>query len=215
MGGGGDILLGGSGDSSTLHYVIDVVSAFCNPARWRTKNLVYTAITLLLPTLTPLAPARLRGCQGQKGCECAKDVRCKGVRDARAQGGKWCEGCESVRSTGGMRGMSTRGVGCKAWDGCKGTRGERAQGVWEVRATWWNYHLIFAVVDPGGGANNLNCTEYWWKILQTWVHIEYGCGNKIIRLKSRTVRQTSDLTLIKSESTWWWAIMERFPDNLL
>ena len=44
------IPLGSGGDTSTLHYVIEVVSTFCDLVWWEHKNLVYTALTPLHPS---------------------------------------------------------------------------------------------------------------------------------------------------------------------
>ena len=46
----------GDRDTSKLHYIIKVVSTFCDLALWEHKNLVYTALTPLAPTLAPLTP---------------------------------------------------------------------------------------------------------------------------------------------------------------
>ena len=47
--GGVVILLGGGGNTLTLHNVIKVVLTFCGLAWWGHKNLVYTTLVTLAP----------------------------------------------------------------------------------------------------------------------------------------------------------------------
>ena len=73
------ILQGGGGGTSTLHYVIEVVSTFCDLVWWVHKNLVYTG-------LTPLTPAGVQGAQGHTsgagvgGCKAARGVNAQGYK---------------------------------------------------------------------------------------------------------------------------------------
>ena len=97
------ILLAGGRNTSTLHYIIKIVSTFCDLGCWLHKNLVYNALAPFTPTLSPLAPTLapltchaptlapnhtlaprgVRSARGVRGMRVARGVRgARGVRSA-------------------------------------------------------------------------------------------------------------------------------------